>query len=164
MAVAATKLEPRTLLSYRQSDDRHVPPTLGSRRHAAVTSGRCGGISSPSLRLGAITGHRAQQLRRAEHGVPLRRPTPACHGEPCTSTDLARSTGEEVFNPYFLTPAQVEAVAAELDEGAPYGLLMRFAASDGTEGRGAGRVPGAGNQPHAAPVLVRRSVQRIRGG
>lgn len=47
------------------------------------------------------------------------------------AVDLPRRAAREDFAPVFLTAAQVEQVAADLDRLAPLGALMRFAAYTG---------------------------------
>ena len=121
MAVAATKLKPRTLLSYRQCYDRHVLPALGGRRIAAVTSGdvekwvadlHASGLSP------ATVGNTFVALNKVFR-YAVRHQFVAAN--PSTGTELPRATGAAVFKPHFLTPAEVEAVAAELDGTRPTG-------------------------------------------
>lgn len=164
MAVAATKLKPRTLLSYRQCYDRHVLPALGTRRIAAVTSSdvekwvvdlHASGLSPATVRNTFVALNKVFRYAVRHQLVAA---------NPCTGTELPRATGEAVFKPHFLTPIEVEAVAAVLDEHPPYGLVVRFAAGTGLR---AGEL--AALQVHdinlmRREVLVRRTVQRVRGG
>lgn len=49
----------------------------------------------------------------------------------CDAVDIRRATNAEGFAPVFFTAAQVERVEKELDDSAPCGLLIRFAAGAG---------------------------------
>lgn len=164
MAVAALKLKPRTLTSYRQSYDNHILPALGSRRISSLSSQdveqwvaelRDKGLSPATVRNNYVALNKVFRYAVRHKLVAA---------NPCTGTELPKATGDEVFVPKFLTPAEVEKLAAALDPHAPYGLLVRFAAYTGLR---AGEL--AGLRVHDVNLLrrhieVRRTVQRVKGG
>jgi integrase len=83
---------------------------------------------------------------------------------PCSGTPLPTPSADEEFEARILTGAEVESLASELDEHAPYGLLVRFAAYTGLR---AGEL--AGLRVRDVNMLrghieVRQTLLRTKGG
>lgn len=163
MATAALKLKPRTLRSYRQGYDRHILPSFGQRRVSAVTSAdverwvselAASGLAPATVRNTFVALNKVFRYA-VRHGYVTR--------NPCTGTELPKATHDQQFRPAFLTPAEVEKLAADLDHEHPYGLIVRLAAYTGLR---AGEI--AGLQVRDVNLLrrevaVQRTLQRVAG-
>lgn len=162
-AVAAGKLKPRTLASYRQTYDNDILPWFGARRVAAVTSQDVEkwvqDLSSRGLAPATVRNHYVALNKVFRYAARHRLITT----NPCTGTELPKATGTDVFHAKFLSPAEVERLAQELDAFHPYGLLVRFAAYTGLR---AGEVSGLRVRDInllRRQVEVRQTCQRIKG-
>lgn len=164
MAASEKRLKPRTFTSYRQSYDNHVLPALGARRVATITSqdveqwiaslvGK--GLSAATVRNNFVALTKAMKYA-ARHGLIVR--------NPCEGAQLPADAAGSEFVAQILTPQQVSALASELDNAAPYGLMVRFAAYTGLR---AGEI--AGLRVRDVNLLrrhieVRQTLQRVKGG
>lgn len=138
LAASKGKLKPRTYDGYVQMYARHVYPEFGSRRIGSITSAD---IEKWIAKLAATPTARAK--------TPLH-PSTIKHAfvstnkvfryaikhrlishNPATGTDLPSVQLAQSFNPVFLSPDEIEALAAELDGNAPDGLFVRLAAFTG---------------------------------
>ncbi|WP_170131550.1 tyrosine-type recombinase/integrase [Quadrisphaera granulorum] len=164
VAASAYKLKPRTVASYRQVYDNHVLPAFGTRRIATVTSAdvetwvgnlRASGLSAATVRNVFVALNKVMRYAVRHRYIAA---------NPCAGTDLPRARHDETFEARFLSPAEVERLAAALDDAHPYGLLVRFAAYTGLR---AGEVAGLRVRDVnllRREVSVRRTMQRVRGG
>lgn len=131
LAASRAKLKPSTYAGYVQLYEARVLPTFGERRISTMTSEEVEAWVADLI----ATGRASSTVRN--HFIALNkvfryalRHRLIAH-DPCDAVDIPRATNAEGFAPVFLTAAQVERVAKELDEYAPYGLLIRFAAGTG---------------------------------
>ena len=164
MQIAATKLKPRSLLSYRQAYDGHILPTFGKRRVSAVTSQdvekwvadlTASGLAPATVRNNYVALNKVYRYAARHRLIST---------NPCAGVELPRATGGDVFQPAFLTPHEVETLAAALDDVHPYGLLVRFAAYSGLR---AGEIAGLRVRDVnllRKEVRVERTLQRVKGG
>lgn len=163
MAASEAKLKPRTFNSYRQSYDNHVLPTLGARRVSSITAQDVerwvAGLSASGLSPATVRNTFVALNKAMRYAVRHKHIT----ANPCSGTELPRSTAGEAFQPRFLTPEDVEKLASELDHLPPYGLMVRFAAYTGLRaGEMAGlRIRDINLLRHEVSVV--RTLQRIRG-
>lgn len=163
MVVAAAKLKPRTVLSYRQAYDNHILPTFGSRRISAVRSEEVeewvGKLRASNLSAATVRNNFVALSKVFKYAIRHR----IISTNPCVGTELPKATGDEVFSPHFLTPDQVEALACELDDRDPYGLIVRFTAYTGLR---AGELAGLRVRDVnllRREIRVERTLQRIEG-
>lgn len=85
---------------------------------------------------------------------------------PCLAVVLPRMVHRESFAPVFLTAAEVETVAAEVDRRAPgssYGLLIRFAANTGLRAAEVAGLRIRNVNLTAGHVEVRQTLKKIAG-
>jgi integrase len=85
---------------------------------------------------------------------------------PCPAVVLPKMAHRDTFKPVFLTIAEVEAVAAEVDRHAPgsqYGLLIRFAANTGLRAAEIAGLRIRDLNLSAGHVEVRQTLKRIAG-
>lgn len=137
LAVAATKVRPRTLHGYRRKLALHILPVFGARRIDSITSRdverwvaelgqRTGRPVMPATVTHAIFPLSATMNYARKHGL--------IQSNPCEVVDRPKQlpTGREKVEGHFLSRAQVAALAAKCAEtDAVYGLLVRFAAGVG---------------------------------
>jgi integrase len=138
LAANKVRLKPRTYDGLVQIYARHVYPALGSRR--------IGSITSADMEKWIATLAKTKTVRT---GTPLH-PSTIKHAfvaankvfryaikhrlithNPATGTDLPKVQHAQRFEPTFLSPAEIEALAEELDSNAPDGLFVRLAAFTG---------------------------------
>lgn len=137
LAVAATKVRPRTLHGYRRKLALHVLPVFGARRIDSITSmdverwaaeigKRTGRPVMPATVTHAIFPLSATMNYARKHGL--------IQSNPCDVVDRPEQlpAGREKVDGHFLSRAQVAALASKCAETDPvYGLLVRFAAGVG---------------------------------
>jgi integrase len=138
LAASKGRLKPRTHDGYVQMYAKHVYPTFGSRRISTITSAQI------ERWLSALA-----ETPAARTGTPLH-PSTIKHAfvaankvfryaikhriishNPATGADLPMSHKPDEAAPMFLSPAEIEALASELDNAAPDGLFVRMAAYTG---------------------------------
>ncbi|WP_405925719.1 tyrosine-type recombinase/integrase [Streptomyces sp. NBC_00035] len=166
MVVSEAKLKPRTLKSYRSTYDCHVLPAFGTWKITSLTPEE---VENWVARLSAA-GLKPATVRNIY--VALNK---ACryalrHGwitsNPCAGVELPRfaADGSAPFEPKFLSPAQVEALAAHLAEKAPhFGLLVRMAAYTGLRAGELAALRVRDVNLFRRHVEVRRTVHRKKG-
>lgn len=132
LAAARTRCKSRTVTGYTQ-DLKHARDFLGSR---AVGTLRASDADAYLVHLtttldGAKTRSIKSAWRTFAATLELAVRDEALPSNPAHKVDLptANAKGEPRFQPAFLTPTAVEAIANQLPE--PYGLLIRFAAYSG---------------------------------
>ncbi|MFI1950970.1 tyrosine-type recombinase/integrase [Streptomyces xinghaiensis] len=166
MVIAETKLKPRTVASYRTSYAVHVLPAFGDRRIASLTpedvEAWVAGLSSQGLKPATIRNTYIALNKACRYALR--------HGllaaNPCAGVELPKfaADGSPPFAPHFLTPAQVESIARQLDAHAPYGLIVRVAAYTGLRAGELAALRVQDVNVLRRHVEVRRSVQRKKGG
>lgn len=163
LAVDAHKLKPRTLAGYRLIYDATVLPHFGSKKIAAVTSQDVEkwvqGLVAQGMAPGTVRNH-FRALGKVFRYAVRHRLIPS---NPAAGTPLPRATGEQVFAPQFLTPAEVERLARELDAFHPYGLLVRFAAYTGLRAAELAALRVRDINLLRKEVRVERTVHRVKG-
>lgn len=163
LAVDEHKLKPRTIAGYRLIYEATVLPRFGSKRIAALTSQDVEkwvqDLATGGMSPGTVRNHFRALGKVFRYAVRHR----LISANPAEGTALPRTTGADRFQPKFLTPEHVERLASELDDFAPYGLLVRFAAYTGLR---AGELSALRirdvNLLHKE-VRVERAVQRVKG-
>jgi integrase len=134
MMVSASKLKPRTLKSYRSAYDCHVLPEFGPWRITALTPEAVerwvAGLSAGGLKPATVRNNYVALNKACRYALR--------HGwitnNPCSGVELPKfaADGSAAFEPQFLTPAQVETLAAHLAQHTEWhGLLVRMAAYTG---------------------------------
>jgi integrase len=128
MKASAAKLKSKTLAGYEQAYRLHILPVFGARRITSVTSQDVEmwvvtltekGLSPASVRGTFVALNKLFRYAQRHELVAK---------NPCTGTELPRSDAKRMR---CLTPAQVDALAKQLDRHHPYGLIVRFAAYSG---------------------------------
>lgn len=160
MAASASKLRPKTYGGYEAAYRLHVLPSFGTRRIVSITSQEvelwvqslvAKGMAPASVRGAFIALNKCFKYAQ-RHDLVVK--------NPCTGTPLPAKPRKETR---FLSPAEVDLLAGELDLFEPYGLVVRFAAYTGLR---AGEI--AGLQIRDVNLLrkvlrVDRAVQRVTG-
>ena len=163
LAASAPRLKPRTVDGYRRSYDLRVLPRFGTTRISAVTSEAVERWVADMVGEGlapATVHHQYVALAKAMKYAARHR---LITHNPCVGVELPRVANRDDFAPVFLTMADVERVAAALDDRAPYGTLVRFAAYSGLR---AAEITGLRVRDvnlAAGHVEVRQTLQRMRG-
>ena len=138
LAASKGRLKPRTYDGYVQVYRRHVYPEFASRRISTITtldvekwiaklaatvSERTGNPLHPSTIKHAFIATNKVFRYAIKHRYITR--------NPATGTDLPTVQHADKFEPIFLSPGEIESLAAELDSHAPDGLFVRLAAYTG---------------------------------
>lgn len=163
LAASEPKLKPRTHISYVQAYDARILPVFGARSISTVTSEEIeqwvAGLTAAKLSPATVRNHYVALNKVFRYA---RRHRLITHN-PCEGVELPRTHTGEAFAPRFLSAAEVERLAQELDSQAPYGTLVRFAAYTGLR---AGEVAGLRVRDvnlAAGHVEVRQTLQRLKG-
>jgi integrase len=162
MAASKPNLKPRTFNGYRQGYDNHVIPAFGTRRISTLTSAdieQWVATLSITLSPASVRNIFVALNKVCRYAVRHRYIT----ANPCTGTVLPKASLADTFSPRFLTAAEVEAVAAQLDKQAPYGLIVRFAAYTGLRAGELAALRIRDINLLRREVSVTRNVQRIAG-
>lgn len=169
LAASGPHLKPRTRNGYRYDYDNHVLPALGSKRIAALTSAdverwvadlHASGLAPATVRNTFVALNKACRYAVRHRYIGA---------NPCAGTVLPKVTAhDERFQALFLTPAQVEALAAALDTDAdgspsPYGLIVRVAAYTGLRAGELAALRIKDINTFKREIRVERNVQRIAG-
>lgn len=168
MQANATRLKAKTAGGYELGYRVHIYPTFGDRRINTITSMEIEKwIRGMETKLSDHTGRPLAPasvhacfiaLSKVFAYAVKHKVIPA---NPCAVVDKPRLVHTE---PVFLDPEQVEAVAAELDKNAPYGLIVRFAAYSGLRAGELAALRIRDLNFLRSHVEVRRTVQRTKGG
>jgi len=166
MAVAATKLKPRTVLSYQQGYARHVLPVFGSKRISALTSQDVerwvASLHASGLAPATVRNTFVALNKVCRYAVRHR----LMGQNPCTGTELPRASHADAFRPKFLTPGEVSALSTHLSAAhpdAPYGLIVRVAAYTGLRAGELAALRIKDVNTFKREIRVERNVQRIAG-
>lgn len=131
LAASRPRLKPTTYEGYLLLYNARIVPRFGKQRIAAVTSEHVeqwiAGLTAEGLATSTIRNHYVAVSKAFRYAVRHR----LMSHNPCDAVQLPRAGSAVDFAPEFLTAAQVEAVAAELDAMHPYGTVVRFAAQTG---------------------------------
>jgi integrase len=119
-----------------------------------ITELTAGGLAPATVQHHYVALQKAMQFAQQDR--------PIAHN-PCGGVKLPKSHKADGFAPVFLSARQVEALAAKLDEVAPYGLLLRFAAYTGLRAAELTALRVRDLNLKAGHVEVRRTLQRISG-
>lgn len=157
-------VKPRTRASYETLLRVHVLPVFGEmqmreirRSHVEdyVRGLRAKGLAPPTIKH-AYTPLKRVLARAVADEILASNPADA------TALPTDKSTGRTKPRPQFLTEAQVEKLASELDGHPPYGLLVRFMAYTGLR---AGEVSGLNvGDVLLGRIHVHRTRAKVRGG
>jgi integrase len=139
-----------------------VIPTFGSRRISTLTSAdveQWVATLSETLSAATVRNTFVALNKVCRYAVRHRYIT----ANPCTGTVLPKASLADTFSPRFLTAAEVELVATQLDKQAPYGLIVRFAAYTGLRAGELAALRIRDINLLRREVSVTRNVQRIAG-
>lgn len=163
LAASKPALKVRTYRSYEAIYLNRILPEFGSRKVASVTRADVQTwitrLHSEGLSAATVHHHYVALKKAFKHALHDR----LISYNPCDGIELPRTEVAVGFTPVFLTAPEVEALAANLDLQAPYGLLIRFAAYTGLR---AGEITGLRIRDlnlAAGHVEVRQTLQRIAG-
>jgi integrase len=163
LAASAPELKPRTMQSYQVIYNNRILPEFGSRKISTVTRAEVqawiaklhgAGLSPATVQHHYVALKKA--FRHAEHDRLITY-------NPCNGVKLPKNHSADDFEPVFLTPAKVEAVAGHLDAQEPYGLLVRFAAYTGLRAAELAGLRMRDVDLKNGHVNVRQTLQRIQG-
>lgn len=131
LAASAHRLKPGTLAGYRALYKAQIVPRFGAKRITQVSSQEIEAWVSDLVAAGLApnTVHNHWVALNKLFGYSIRHRL-AVHN-PCAAVELPKNQTSETFAPVFLTAAQVEAVASDLDKTYPLGTLIRFAGYTG---------------------------------
>ncbi|MFD1722536.1 tyrosine-type recombinase/integrase [Amnibacterium endophyticum] len=163
LAASRPRLKASTYAGYEQLYAAAVYPTFGARRLSAIT----GQDVEAWLASLIAAGREANTVRN--HYVALHkvfryalRHRLVAH-DPCAGVDVPRPGTREDFAAVFLTPTQVEAIAADLDAHPPYGLVVRFAAGTGLRAAEVAGLRVRDVNLSAGHIEVRQTVRKVNG-
>jgi len=160
-AASLPKLKPKTARGYRLTYDSKVLPLFGKKRAAALTradvqawvnSMTAEGLAPATVRGAYMALNKA--MKHALYGRDIA-------VNPCAGVALPRLETSASFETQFLTLQQVESVAAQLADAAPFDLLVRFLALTGLRAGEAVRLRIRDVNLRAGHVEVRQTLQRI---
>ncbi|PPG81742.1 hypothetical protein C5C52_07945 [Rathayibacter sp. AY1E5] len=163
LAASRPRLKPTTyegnLLLYKAQ----IVPRFGKQRIAAVTSAHVeqwiAALTAEGLATSTIRNHYVAVSKVFRYAVRHR----LISHNPCDAVQLPRAGSAEDFAPVFLTAAQVETIATDLDTVAPYGTVVRFAAQTGLRSAEISGLRIRDVNPAAGHVEVRQTVKRLNG-
>jgi len=168
MAASAPNLKPSTASGYEIAYRVHIFPAFGARRISTITSLEIERwLAEMQTKVSERTGRplTTASIRGAmialgkAFGYALKHRLIAVN--PCDAVDMPRKSKPA---PMFLSAAQVESLASDLDSFAPYGLLVRFAAYTGLRAGELAALRIRDINFLRRHVEVRRTVQRTKGG
>ena len=138
LAASKARLKPRTYDGLVQLYARHVYPALGTKRIGAISNAD---IEKWIL---ALTETITVRTQTPLHPSTIKHAFVAANKvfryaikhrlithNPATGTDLPKIQHAQRFEPVFLSPPEIEALASQLDSHAPDGLFVRVAAYTG---------------------------------
>lgn len=163
LAASKPRLKASTFAGYEHLYAARVLPQFGSRRIASVTSEQveawvadlvASGRQPSTVRNHFIALHKVFRYA-LRHRILTH--------DPCAAVELPKPGYAENFAPVFLTAAQVEAVAAQLDAVPPLGTLIRFAAATGLRAAEIAGLRIRDVNLLAGHVEVRQTIRRVNG-
>lgn len=163
LAASRPLLKPTTYEGYALLHNAWILPRFGKQRIAAVTSEHVerwvASLTAEGLATSTIRNHYVAVSKVFRYAVRHR----LISHNPCHAVQLPRAGSAADFAPVFLTAAQVEAVAAELDAVHPYGTVVRFAAQTGLRSAEISGLRIRDVNLAAGHVEVRQTVKRLNG-
>ncbi|MCU1420186.1 MAG: site-specific integrase [Mycetocola sp.] len=162
LAASRPELKPRTMQSYETIYNNRILPTFGARRIASVTRAEVQAwiakLHGDGLSAATVHHHYVALKKAFKHAQHDRLIT----YNPCDGVKIPKDHSADQFVPSFLTAAQVESVATELEQTEPYDLLVRFAAFTGLRAAELAGLRVSDLDLTQGHVSVRQTVQRIR--
>ncbi|AYF97003.1 tyrosine-type recombinase/integrase [Protaetiibacter intestinalis] len=161
LAASAQRLKPGTLAGYRTLYAAQIAPRFGAKRIAGVGSQEIEKWIADLVKAGLApnTVHNYYVALNKLFRYALRHRLIAHN--PCEAVELPKVTVREDFAPVFLTAAQVETIAAELDKTKPLGTLIRFAAYTGLRAAEIAGLRVRDVNLAAGHIEVRQTVKRL---
>ena len=163
LAASKPRLKPGTYIGYVLLYDSRILPRFGKQRIAAVTSQQVekwlADLTAEGLAGSTIRNHYVALSKVFKYAIRHR----LVNHNPCDAVELPRARNAETFKPVFLTPAQVETIAAELDQHHHFGNLIRFAAQTGLRSAEIAGLRIRDINLSAGHIEVRQTVKRIAG-
>jgi len=163
LAASRPKLKPGTYLGYVVLYDSRILPRFGKLRIAAITSQQVekwiADLTAEGLAGSTIRNHYVALSKVFKYAVRHR----LVNHNPCDAVELPQARNAENFAAVFLTPAQVETIAAALDEHHFFGTLVRFAAQTGLRSAEIAGLRIRDVNLSAGHIEVRQTVKRIAG-
>lgn len=161
LAASAQRLKPGTLSGYRTLYAAQIKPRFGAKRIAGVTSQEIEKWIGELVKAGLApnTVHNYYVALNKMFRYALRHRLIAHN--PCEAVELPKVTAREDFAPVFLTAAQVEKIAAELDKTKPLGTLIRFAAYTGLRAAEIAGLRVRDVNLAAGHIEVRQTIKRV---
>jgi integrase len=157
------RLKPGTYAGYVHLYDSRILPTFGKQRISAVTSQDVerwvGKLVAAGRAPSTVHNHYVALNKVFRYALRHRLIT----HNPCDAVELPKARNSEDFAPVFLTSAEVEQIAAELDAWHPYGLLVRFAAQTGLRAAELAGLRVRDLNLGAGHVEVRQTIRRVNG-
>lgn len=138
LAACKAELKPRTYDSYVQMYNLHVFPALGARRISTITSEDIEEWVSKLAQTPTTRGDATLHPSTIKHAVISANKVfryaikhRLIVHNPATGVDLPKVQHAQAFEAVFLSPAEVTALGAALDDHAPDGMFVRLAAYTG---------------------------------
>lgn len=157
------RLKPGTVAQYENLYEKRVLPTFGKKRIAQVTSEDVekwlAGLIAEGLAPNTVHNHFVALNKVFRYAGRHR----LIGHNPCTAVELPKNQARSGFAAVFLTAAEVERVAKELDRNEPYGTLIRFAAQTGLRAAELSGLRIRDVNLTAGHVEVRQTIKRING-
>lgn len=163
LAASKPRLKASTYAGYEQLYATRVLPVFGSPRIAAVTSEQveawiadliAGGREASTVRNHFVALHKVFRYALRHRII--------AH-DPCAAVDVPRPGNREDFAPVFLTPTQLETIATDLDDHAPYGTIVRFAAWTGLRAAEIAGLRVRDVNLAAGHIEVRQTIRKVNG-
>ncbi|MDX3666965.1 tyrosine-type recombinase/integrase [Streptomyces europaeiscabiei] len=164
IAADAARLKPRTTEGARSIAKKHIVPAFGQRRIGSLRA------RDVERWIEKVSKTHAPGTVRTFYNVLNKAMKYAIRHEwlvvnPCTGVALPKDNSEIVEDRYFLTPQQVQILAAALSEKEQwYGLLVRVAAYTGLRAGELAALRVRDIDMMHGEVQVRRTVRRGKGG
>jgi integrase len=163
LAASKPRLKPGTYMGYVLLYDSRILPRFGKQRIAAVTSQQVeewlADLTAEGLAGSTIRNHYVALSKVFKYAMRHR----LVNHNPCDAVELPRARNADSFEAVFLTPAQVETIAAELDEHHHLGTLIRFAAQTGLRSAEIAGLRIRDVNLAAGHIEVRQTVKRLAG-
>lgn len=131
LAASRPRLKAGTAAGYEHLYAQRILPRFGRQRIASVTSEAVeawvGELVAAGKAPSTVRNHYVALHKVFRYALRHRLIT----HDPCAAVQIPKPGNTADFAPVFLTAEQVEAIAGELDEHAPYGTVVRLAAYTG---------------------------------
>ncbi|WP_158590083.1 tyrosine-type recombinase/integrase [Amnibacterium setariae] len=163
LAASKPRMKASTYSGYEQLYATRILPVFGHQRITALTSEAVEAWLADLV----ASGREASTVRN--HYVALHkvfryalRHRIVAH-DPCAAVEVPRAGNRDDFAPVFLTPAQLETIAADLDAHDPYGAVVRFGAWTGLRAAEIAGLRVRDVNLAAGHVEVRQTIRKVNG-